>query len=868
MNAISPLDAPAPLRVLSRLKTILPRLLPLLIVIVLFFFIERQIQGFKFDKVIAGMGDFSWPVLLLCSALIFLSYSIGGFYDNIAARYFRLEVTSRQAFLTGLLATTFAVNVGFSTLSGAAVRYRLYSQWGITVGTIAKISVFHALTFWLGILLVLGLVGVLYGEQFSHYLQYDLSGDLVSIIAFMLLVLYGIVAWWSIKGKSIAFRGFELKIPPFKIFIWQSVTSCADWLVTVYIFYLLLPATPSIDFSLLLIIFLVAQLIGFASSIPAGLGAFDGTVLLLLGPFYGSTEQVLSTLLLYRLLAYLLPFIISAVAFGGYELYQHRQHIVTATSLAKRLNQALIPRFTAAVIFLAGLLLIVSGGVPSSDEHLQWVSLIFPHTMVEASHFLASLVGIGLLIVARGLLYRSKTSFYITTALLALGIIFSLSKGWHIATAAVLLLVLMALIPTHTFFYRKQASLRNLLSLYWLCCLLIITACIFYFLHWEQQGENYSHYMWWKFELLNDVPRTIRAMLGVAITLSVLVLFRLIYSPATPVDERSRIDLKAVDRVVRSADSCEGYLAFLGDKHILFDEQQSAFIMYGIQGRTWVSMGDPIGDAESTPELVWRFCELADEHGAWPVFYEVGSDNLSTYLDLGFSIHKIGEFARVKLSGFTLKGKAHSGLRQSVNKVIREGGSFEIIPAEGVADILSELRLISDQWLADKNSREKGFSLGFFDEVYLSYHQPVAVVRVDGKIVAFSNIWVTDKSYEFTIDLMRFTKDAPNGVMDYLFAQLQLWGQEQGYQWFSLGMVPFSGVKYGLRTTRWNDLINLIYKHGEHFYNFEGLRHYKNKFSPEWESRYLVSPGGLRSALALRDISTLISGSTMGTLKK
>ena len=98
---------------------------------------------------------------------------------------------------------------------------------------------------------------------------------------------------------------------------------------------------------------------------------------------------------------------------------------------------------------------------------------------------------------------------------------------------------------------------------------------------------------------------------------------------------------------------------------------------------------------------------------------------------------------------------------------------------------------------------------------------------------------------ELSVDLMRYLSSCPNGVMDYLFTRLMLWGHQQGYRWFSMGMAPLSGLENHSLAPIWNRIGNLIFRHGEHFYNFQGLRNYKDKFDPVWEPKYLASPGGL-----------------------
>jgi phosphatidylglycerol lysyltransferase len=104
--------------------------------------------------------------------------------------------------------------------------------------------------------------------------------------------------------------------------------------------------------------------------------------------------------------------------------------------------------------------------------------------------------------------------------------------------------------------------------------------------------------------------------------------------------------------------------------------------------------------------------------------------------------------------------------------------------------------------------------------------------------------------------------------MDYLFTQLMLWGKQEGYRWFNLGMAPLSALEDHPLATQWNRLGALIYRYGEHFYNFQGLRRYKEKFDPRWEPKYLVSLGGLALPRILTNVASLISGGLRGVIAK
>jgi phosphatidylglycerol lysyltransferase len=289
--------------------------------------------------------------------------------------------------------------------------------------------------------------------------------------------------------------------------------------------------------------------------------------------------------------------------------------------------------------------------------------------------------------------------------------------------------------------------------------------------------------------------------------------------------------------------------------------------MYGIAGQSWVGMGDPVGPAEEWPELAWRFRDMSHRHGGRTVFYEIGAAHLPLYLDLGLTLLKLGEEGRVPLESFSLEGGARKDLRYTHRRLAKEGCTFEVAPPDRVPPLLPDLKAVSDAWLEEKKVREKGFSLGRFDPGYL-LRFPAALVRREGRIIAFANVWPGADAEEVSIDLMRHLPDAPRGVMEFLFIEIMLWGKAQGYRWFNLGMAPLSGIEDRALAPTWNRIGAFVFRHGEHFYNFQGLRSYKQKFDPVWEPRYLASPGGLALPRTLTDTAALISGGLKGLVVK
>ena len=318
--------------------------------------------------------------------------------------------------------------------------------------------------------------------------------------------------------------------------------------------------------------------------------------------------------------------------------------------------------------------------------------------------------------------------------------------------------------------------------------------------------------------------------------------------------------------IVRQSESTTANLALLGDKLIAMNDAKTAFIMFCIEKGSWISMGDPVGPETEWAELIWRFRERADRAGGRPVFYQVGHQRLHLYLDAGFSMVKLGEEARVRLSDFTLEGSSRKSLRGSRNKIEKAGYALSVLDPDQALDRMDEFKTVSDAWLAKKNTREKGFSLGFFHPRYLALN-PVAVVEKDGQIKAFANIWQSAGKRELSVDMMRFSPDDPNGMMDYLFVAIMLWSKENGYEWFNLGMAPFSGLSASPNAPFWNRMEAFVFNRGEHFYNFQGLRQYKEKFNPIWSPRYLASPGGLAMPVIFTHLAALISGGAKGILR-
>jgi phosphatidylglycerol lysyltransferase len=408
-------------------------------------------------------------------------------------------------------------------------------------------------------------------------------------------------------------------------------------------------------------------------------------------------------------------------------------------------------------------------------------------------------------------------------------------------------------------FYRPAEIMAQRFTPAWIVSLAIVISTAVWIGFFAYRHVDYSHALWWTFAFEADAPRMLRASL-VVVLLAAAFLATNLLRPARPEPGvASSEDLARARALIAGCSQALANAALIGDKRLLFSAAGDAFLMYQINGRSWVALGDPIGERAGQEELVWRFRELSDRHGGWTVFYQISADQLPLYIDLGLAVMKLGEEARVRLTDFSLEGSARAELRTQRRRAERDGASFQVLRPEQLPPLLPKLRAISDTWLEEKAVAEKSFSVGAFNEGYIS-HFPVAVVSCANEPVAFASLWVSGNGEEIAVDLMRFDADAPRGAMDFLFVELMLWGQAQGHRWLNLGMAPLAGLERHPLAPVWHRVGNFVFRYGEHFYNFHGLRRYKAKFNPVWESKYLASPGGLALPRVLLDISVLISG--------
>lgn len=793
-----------------------------------------------------------------------VGYCILTLYDALAFRYIAIAMPYPRLALASFTGYALSNNVGSSFLSGGAIRYRLYSSWGVGAGDIARIIAFCTFTGWLGFATMGGLACLIepagaLPAVFPSSLHIPLGIGLLAVTACYVLL--------SFSGRNaLHWRTWRFEMPSKKIVVQQVLLGMADLGVTAGVAYSLMRFDTPVGFPSFAGFFMLAILAGLVSQVPGGLGVFETVLIACLSP-YASSTHILTALVLYRVLYYLFPLIVAVTMLGTYELAQRRAVLGRASQTIRALSP-LAPDAFAFLTLLAGSILLFSGATPPAAGRVELLKPFVSLTLLETSHFVASLTGVALLLVARALQRRSDAAYWVVVVLLSVGIILSVTKGLDYEEALSLTLILAALLPCHREFYRKGSLLAPHFGWAWSLGLVTILASVIWLGAFAHKHVEYSSELWWQFEFSKSAPRSLRAAVGMVVLAASFGLAHLLRP--VPVGKRSTapsISDEIRDIIAKSSNG-NAALGLLGDKRFLLDASRSGFVMYDIAGRCAVAMGDPIGPESVYRDLVWQFRESCDRQGLAPVFYQVRPETLYLYADLGLMAVKIGEEAHVDLGAFSLDGAGRKTERHTLSKLEREGIHFQIIERPDVPALLPELETISNDWLRHKNVREKRFSLGFFEPRYLAEFRHV-VLEQDSRIVAFANLIETAGKEELSIDLMRHVEDAPAGTMDYLFLKLMLWGKEQGFQSFNFGMAPLSGIEKRQASPLWNRVAALVFEHGERFYNFQGLRRYKDKFHPEWQPRYITVPVGAATfPQVITSIASLVNRGLKGAVSK
>ena len=859
------------LQVISWLKPQLSNVIVFTLFVAGIVIFYKQIAHINLHDLISHMKTIPTRQFLLASL-----FTMGGYialigYDWSALRYIGKKLPIAFVAFTSFIGYSLSNTIGVSWLSGGAVRYRLYSRVGLSSSEIAMVIAFCVVGFGIGELLVGGMALTLHPDMLADY--FSIPAWIVRSVAVVLLgFVFITLLLRSRSDGQLTWRKSTFKLPSINILAGQLLFSMMDIALAGAALYVLL-SDSQLPFLAFLAVYAIALVISVLSHVPGGVGVFEAVMVT---AFHNTIplEALTVALLSYRAIYYLLPFLLGVLLLmvsEGYIILKKRWSGVAQLEegiegVAQVLN-GVIPTAVSAVTFFSGVLLLVGSSVSLSAKTLTLLEDFFPLEIIELSHLLGGVVGMMLILLSFALWQRVRAALFLTSILFVSGAGISFVQTLDYDRALFLILALLLLVIGQHQFYRRARLFSGVFNLQGFLVTLAAIAGFIWLLFFSFKSTPYQHDLWWQFTFNDQISRSLRTIVVAISTYIILYLFYALRPPKSYFELPDSEQLIRAEKIINQQQNADANFLFTGDKYLLWGPEEKAFLMFGIQGRRWISLGDPVGDESDAYELLWEFKQKAEDSRYQAVFYQVGSEHLDWYINAGFNLFKLGEEASINLQEFSLEGPARSKLRQSHSRAKRDDLSFSLAYPPHSPELLKQLKIISDEWLIAKKVREKGFSLGKFDDEYLSRF-PLALIHEQGNLSAFANVFTTQTQQESTIDLMRHREGASQATMEFLFIELMLKLKAEGCATFSLGMAPLYGLENRQGARKWDKFGSLIYKNGADFYNFDGLRLFKNKFKPEWIPTYLAIKQGKNPYLTMIDIAGLISGNIIGVIKK
>ena len=579
-----------------------------------------------------------------------------------------------------------------------------------------------------------------------------------------------------------------------------------------------------------------ANIVGYISMIPGALGSFDLIILFALRSQGIDQELALAWILLYRIFYYIVPFCLAFVFFTkNFSLaFEFKE-----AGFIKKLFKNIILVTNTVLIYIFGIFMILTATLPDKAYGGGILSKLNPIRASAIYQFPSLLFGFIFIIMARAYISRQRKSFALNNIIMILVFLYTYVTGYSFSTLIYIFIMFLINILTRDELYTKQfiyASEDRFIDLF-LANFMLIVYVMKILKHGSIIDVNFSEaddFILIPFEY---------SFISIIVTISIIylisyLLIRYLQGKRIKIGQDYDYD-RYLNLLKNQGGSKEAFLSFLDDKDLYWLSKDSVDLAC-LQIRTLadkiIVMGDPIGNEEYFNELLDKFINEADNLGYNIIFYEINKDITMKVHEYGFNFMKFGESANVDLDEFNLDGKKKKNLRKTINKISRDGYTFEVLKGPFDGKTMKRLQEISNSWLG--YSKEKGFSLGFFDRDYLDKGDIAVVKDPSGKIIAFANLCPIYYKNWATIDLMRFDENV-DGLMDYLFINIFSYLKENNIKYFDLGMAPLSNVGVMRHSFLQEKMVYMIFKLGDHFYSFEGLKAYKDKYASFWDERYL-----------------------------
>lgn len=680
------------------------------------------------------------------------------------------------------------------------------------------------------------------------------SGEWYALGAIVLLKLALVFIYQSILKKGAFYNMLVKMVPSTEVFmndlqnnridkrqfIYTVITSVFIEFIGIahlYVAMIALNFQPSLLAAIMGYIISVIFLI--VSPFLRGLGAIEVSMAYVLIRFGFQNVDAIAITFLYRFFEFWMPLFAGIFAF------------------LSKLNKLLMRVFPAFLLLVLGVINIVSVLTPAISERLDIIKNLLPIQAIHVSNYLVMTAGLLLLVTAAFLLKGLRTAWWFAILLTSVSLVGHITKAIDFEEATIALIVILFLIGTRKEYYVKtNPRMRNVglqTSLLTAAGTLIYGIVGFYFLDKKHFNIDFSLWQSMRYTIQNYfligtdeiVPASKFAekfLLSINISGFFSIAFLIYTFVRTYVPHKNISDEElsmANDLIAKHGNSALDFFKTTPDKMIFFSENNKAFISYRISGNFAVALENPVAENEAEMRsCIVEFNRYCYQSGMKSIFYRVPEESLDMYQQMRKKSLFLGQEGVVDLTKFKLEGGARKPMRNAINKVADRGYKATIHEAPVKDGILQKIKAVSDEWLQEMNRTEIIFSQGMFDWEQLKNQTIITVESPEEKIIAFLNVIPDYAKEEGTYDLIRKTKDAPNGVMDFILIELFNYFRSKQIRYVNLGFAPMSGLDDP--HTFPEKSMKFAYEKIRSFSHYKGLREYKEKFDPDWHNKYLI----------------------------
>lgn len=803
--------------------------------------LSKEIQSLDFAKTFLLIRELPIQSLFLMTAVGILAVSAITIYDFLIVRYLKLDIDLFTIFNVSFIASTINNISGLGALTGASIRSVMFKKGDQNTDILDyNLLLVPSIAVGLGVFTLFSLLFYRYLEPIIEKYNFIILA-IIGFIIYLASFFFVDIVFYKLTKK-------EKHVNDSKRFILKLnllLSSTLQWILSFTLFVIIVKHFDSdIEIAIIFPIYTLGCIATIISMLPGGVGSLDLIVLAGLQSYGVLPEHILASLILYRVFYYFIPLIVSIIinliAQAVDKSQASRIFDTTKFKGVVSWTTGFTTLLLSILVLFSGLVLLFSALVPGIAERIKFASELLEFPIMQLSHQLSIIIGIILVNISREIRLKVKRAYTITLWFLILGMIFTFLKGFDYEEALFLLIVLILLRVSKDSFYRKSIPIdwygfitSAVITLFGIAIYLRISHLIIS----DFLRISYFKTIFTK-EIINLSPNGI-------ITYIVFILY-LIISEITKKtvskDERyEELDENKLQNFLdENPGSFQSHLIYLKDKHLYWANNNKVLIAFEKSHNIIVVMGDPIGDANFFDETINEFNSFIDEYGLKSVYYEVSESLMPLFFNNGYYFLKLGETALVDLEAYDIKNPNNKDFRNILNRFHKDGYYFEIIEGDNMDDkIYDQLKDISKEWLNSRN--EMGFSLGFFDRNYLE-RSPIALVKKieDQSIIAFVSLMPKYDGKSFSIDLMRHRDIVPSNTMAYLIISLILDLKAKEYKVLNLGMAPLANVGIANNAKLKERIAHLVFKFSKEIYSFSGLKQFKKKFNPSWESRYLA----------------------------